>query len=410
MSHLSRAVLCLLCGATLAPAATKSVSFTVAAGKYDRKDEVVRVPVNLPKGVHVNAVEIRDAKGKAFAVGQVTHAGLASPASGHELFFVLPALKAGATLDLSAEMTLGERAKPGPDDFHWSEGKELTSLSRGERPVLRYNRPTLDDSSPKAREATFKVFHEVYAPDGSALVTKGVGGEFTHHRGLFYGFMKATYGKNTVDIWHCKGDTHQAPKGAAHVEAGPVLGRHTVRIDWNGVKKETFATEERQVAAFALPGGTLIEFASKLTPTDVPVKLDGDPQHAGFHFRASNEVAAKNKNQTIFVRPNGPGKPGTEVNWPGDKKHVDLPWLGMSFVVDGKRYTAAYLDRPTNPKQARFSERTYGRVGSYFVTTATKEKPLGVVYRVWLQEGEMTPAEIAAKSRAFVEPVEVTVK
>ena len=82
----------------------------------------------------------------------------------------------------------------------------------------------------------------------------------------------------------------------------------------------------------------------------------------------------------------------------------------MSFVVGGKRYTAAYLDRPTNPKEARFSERTYGRVGSYFVTTVTKEKPLVVAYRVWLQEGEMTPAEIAARSRAFVEPVTVTVK
>ena len=110
MSHLSRALFCLLLGATLAPAATQTVSFTVSAGKHDRKDEVVRVPVSLPKGVHVNAVEIRDAKGKPFAIGQVTHAGLASPGSGHELFFVLPALKAGATLDLSAEMTLGERA------------------------------------------------------------------------------------------------------------------------------------------------------------------------------------------------------------------------------------------------------------------------------------------------------------
>ena len=412
MSHLSRALLCLLLGATLAPAETRTVAFTVSAGKYDRKDEVVRVPVPFPKGGHVKGVKILDAKGKSFAVGQVVHGGLASSAAetDRELFFVLPALKAGATLDLTAELDIGARVPAGPDDFTWTHTTGLETLSRGKRPVLRFNRPELDESSPKTREATFKPFHEVYAPDGTALVTKGVGGQFTHHRGLFYGFMKATYGKNTVDIWHCKGDTHQAAQGMFLVESGPVLGRHRVAIDWNGVKKETFAKEEREVSAFAVPGGTLIEFASKLTPTDLPVKLDGDPQHAGFHFRASNEVAEKTLKQTIFIRPDGPGKPGTEVNWPGDKKHVDLPWLGMSFVVGGKRYTAAYLDRPTNPKQARFSERTYGRVGSYFVATATKEKPLAVVYRVWLQEGEMTPAEIAAKSRAFVEPVTVTKK
>ena len=82
----------------------------------------------------------------------------------------------------------------------------------------------------------------------------------------------------------------------------------------------------------------------------------------------------------------------------------------MSFVLGGQRYTAAYLDRPTNPKEARFSERTYGRVGSYFVTTVTKEKPLVVVYRVWLQKGQMKPEEIAAKAAAFVEPAAVTVK
>ena len=354
-------------------------------------------------------VKILDAKGKEFATGQVARSGLGSPPlPGSELLFVLPELKAGATLELTAELQVAQTTRP--DDFAWTQSKGFETLSRGKRPVLRFNRPTLDETSAQTREATFKPFHEIYAPDGTALVTKGVGGLYTHHRGLFYGFMKATYGKNTVDIWHCKGDTHQAAKGTLRIDAGPVMGRHRALIDWNGVKKETFATEEREVSAFAVPGGTLVEFASRLTPTDLPVKLDGDPQHAGFHFRASNEVAEKTKGQTIFIRPGGAGKPGTEVNWPDDKKHVDLPWLGMSFVVGGKRYTAAYLDRPTNPKEARFSERTYGRFGSYFVATATKMKPLVVSYRVWLQEGEMTPAEIAAKSRAFVEPVMVKVK
>jgi len=67
------------------------------------------------------------------------------------------------------------------------------------------------------------------------------------------------------------------------------------------------------------------------------------------------------------------------------------------------------LDHPNNPKEARDSERTYGRFGSYFVAEVTKEKPLTVHYRIWLQEGKMTVADVEALSAAFVSPVAVKV-
>ena len=47
---------------------------------------------------------------------------------------------------------------------------------------------------------------------------------------------------------------------------------------------------------------------------------------------------------------------------------------------------------------------------SYFVFEVTKDKPLLVNYRVWLQTGLMKGDEIAARSTAFVEPVEVKAK
>src|SRR5581483_6029743 len=140
-------------------------------------------------------------------------------------------------------------------------------------------------------------------------------------------------------------------------EAGPVLGRHRVRVNWHGEKKEKFAEEERELTVYRIPGGQLVEFASLLRPTAGPVHLDGDPQHAGFQFRADNEVAAKTSKQTIFIRPDGVDQPGKTRNWPQDRSQVNLPWYAMSFVLGEKRYTAAYLDRPENPKEARFSER-----------------------------------------------------
>jgi hypothetical protein len=415
MPSFRSALTLLLALPALAPAAT-TIEFTVSAGKVDRKNEVVRVPLELPSGTKVlSRVEIKDQTKRVVAAGQLTPPGLgrdSKAAKGKErfdLYFVLPELAAGKSATFEAAVGAPGASKDG-FSWHLTDDAPWTDLRLGDRPVLRYVHPKLDESSKEKREETFKVFHHVFDPTGKRLVTKGVGGKYTHHRGLFYGFMTTTYGKDKVDIWHCKNDTHQAHQELVDAATGEVLGRHLVAVDWNGTGKKTFAKELRELTAYNVPGGTLIEFASLLTPTDEPVKLDGDPQHAGFHFRADNEVAEKTEKQTIFIRPDGRDKPGASRNWDakkGPKTHKDLPWLAMSFVLGGKRYTACYLDRPDNPKEARYSERPYGRFGSYFVTTVTKEKPLLVRYRIWLQEGQMSVEEVAARSKAFVEPAEV---
>ncbi|MBY0230724.1 MAG: PmoA family protein [Gemmataceae bacterium] len=384
---------------------------TVSAGKHDREDELVRVPVEVPAADHHSAALFAD--GKRFEVALLSAEGEAPKGKERLLAcFVLPKLAAGKTAELSLAIRRGKSAELPKGLLSWRENPEPDSptllLAREKLPVLEFVRPTLDESTPAKREATFKPFHEAFL-DGKKL-TKGVGGLFTHHRGLFYGFMKASYGKHTVDIWHCKGKTHQAHRKVLDDSiANAVLGYHRVAIDWNVGEGKTFAKEERELTAIPLPGGLLIEFVSKLTPTGEDVKLDGDPQHAGFHFRAANEVD-KNKKETFFIRPSGVGEKGKEKNWPGDKKQVDLPWLGMSFVIGGERYTVGYIDHPSNPKPAMFSERTYGRIGSYFVTTVKKDKPLVVRYRVWLQKGEAKAEKLAALAKSFAEPAEVKVE
>jgi hypothetical protein len=386
----------------LLAAADLSFTVEVAAGKVDRHNDPVRVPLTLPAGKTFTA--LASLEGKELPVALATPQLGSTGKENAEAWMILPKLEAGKTA--TVKLTLREGKPQGP--LNWKKEAERATLLNDSTPVLQYEHPVLDESK---REATFKVYHHAYSPEG-VLLTKGVGGEFTHHRGLFYGFMKVSYDKTTVDIWHCRKQTHQAHKAFLDESApNAVVGRHRVQIDWNGDGNKTFAVEERELAAFPLPGGTLIQFTSKLTPVVDEIKLDGDPQHAGFHFRASNEVAGKDaRKTTVFIRPDGVGKPGTETNWPGNKNHVNLPWLAMQFGIGKDRYTAAYLDLPTNPKEARFSERTYGRFGSYFVTTVTKDKPLLVRYRVWLQKGTMTPEAIEALSKAFVEPAAVTVK
>jgi hypothetical protein len=79
-------------------------------------------------------------------------------------------------------------------------------------------------------------------------------------------------------------------------------------------------------------------------------------------------------------------------------------------VVDDQRYTACFLDRPQNPKEARFSERDYGRFGSYFEYELTPQRPLDVRYRFWLQAGEMQESQVAALAADFVQPIQVTLR
>jgi Methane oxygenase PmoA len=411
-----------------ARAGGKQFEVTVTAGKTDRSNTPVCVPLSLPKDLAelVELASLQQPDGKKIS-GQLVPPGLLTesikPATGEirrDLHFILPALKAGDSLTL--KVSVGGLATPISFTWHDTPG-EFTELRFARQPVLRYVDHPFDDSTKEKREETFKVYHHLYDPSGKAIMTKGPGGLYTHHRGIFYGF-KATYeaadGKKvTADTWHCpapSGDPKK-PSLEAHLEhekilsseAGPVLGRHRVQIGWFGRDKERFAVEERELTVYNVPGGQFVEFASKLTPVKGTVKLDGDPQHAGFHFRAVNEVD-KNKGQTYFLRPFGKGEMGKETNFPQDKQMADLPWNAMSFVVGDKRYTAAYLDRPENPKEARYSERSYGRFGSYFVAECSDKKPLTVAYRLWLQEGEMTKEGVEARSADFVKPPTATVK
>ncbi|MBA3480293.1 MAG: PmoA family protein, partial [Pirellulales bacterium] len=267
------------------------------------------------------------------------------------------------------------------EGFAWkdAEGKHTDLLYNGD-PVLRYMYEAIDESSPERREETMKPYHHVFSPDGT-LLTKGPGGLFPHHRGLFYGFSKIKYGDGEeADTWHNHHGEWQSHEQELDRQADGNAASHRVAIDWHGRDGAVFAHEERELAVKGGKNGDvdgwLIDFTSQITPAeglDV-VHFDGDPQHAGFQFRASQEVPDKTAKQTYYLRPDGKGKEGETRNWdhakpdaPGNKQSEDLPWNAVSIVLGGKRYTVLYLDHRGNPKPARYSERDYARFGSYFV-------------------------------------------
>jgi hypothetical protein len=406
----------ILLGSAHLTAAEKQLTVVVQPTASVERHVPIQVEITVPEGFEDAAVTVRSADGTIEVPGQITGPCLRCVAEenasteGHELAFVLPETPTERPLTLTA--TLSTDKKPSGKVFAWKETETgITDLVLGDKPVLRYMHLPLDESSDATREKTYKVFHHVFDPEGNEIITKGPGGKFTHHRGIFYGFSKVSYndGKTKCDIWHCRGANQQHVETVSQ-EAGPVLGSHVVKISWNGPDGKPFAYEYRELTAFNTDGGVLFNFTSQLVPVEGKVNVDGDPQHAGFHFRASNEVHDVTKGQTYYLRPDGQDAPGKTRNWPGQKQHVDLPWNAMSFVVGDQRYTTVYMDSAENPKEARFSERDYGRFGSYFVSEATPEKPLVVNYRLWVQRGELNGEDAAALDRGFDNPPEVTVK
>ncbi|HET6576435.1 MAG TPA: DUF6807 family protein [Fimbriiglobus sp.] len=395
-----------------APAAAQTL--TVAGGKADRTNTVVTA--TLPAGVagSVNVVEL---PGGRHAAAQITGPALLSDAKGKQINFVLPTLPAGGSVRVRPA-TLNYIKAPSHFRFVEHETQGTTDLVFDKRPVLRFVHPAHDASTPDRHDMTFKPFVHVFEPArGEYLLTGGAypfsdkSKLYPHHRGLFYGWMRITYDGKQADTWHGrKGEFTEQGKALVR-EAGEVLGRYRAGVAWHGQDGKTFATEEREVTAYHVPGGTLIDFASVLKTDRPKVRLDGDPQHAGFHFRAAQEVAKDTKAQTYFLRPDGKGAMGQTRNWDAktrDPKTVDLPWDAMSFVVHGKRYTVLRMDHQANPGEARGSERDYGRFGDYFEYELAPGKPLTVRYRVWVQEGEMTKEECEALHRAFVDPPVVT--
>jgi hypothetical protein len=400
------------CVAGTAFGASPSFDLTVAAGRHERNNVPVRVPVSRSQmgDERIASVTLSREDGPSIPA-QWTGPSLASNSAG-ELHFVLPHLRAGESVRIKATLS-PQPAGAGGFVWHDQPGHH-TDLMFGGRKIVTYQYERLDESTPASRVRTYKVFHHVFSPKGDRIVTGGLNEDpkvhSPHHRGIFYGFNRITYGDGKrADTWHCTEGAFQQHERFLASEQGPVLGRQRAVISWHG-QDAAFAEEERELTVYHVPGGHLIEFASRLRSTSGRVRIDGDPQHAGFQFRAHNDVDAYTTNETIYVRPDGVGKPAETRNWdpPTRRGPVNLPWNAMSFVLGDKRYSVAYLDRPENPKEARFSEREYGRFGSYFEYTIETDKPLIVNYRLWLQEGLIKPEEVAALSANFVEPVKVT--
>lgn len=258
----------------------------------------------------------------------------------------------------------------------FADGNGYRDLLFDGKPVVR----NMNAWDPARRNDTFKPYTHVFAFDGQTLLTKGPGGKFTHHRGAFIGWNKTTLDGKTYDFWHCKGvERKHSNYVKAEEKAGADEAVMVSVIDWPTPEGKTVISEKQTITGRVLaPGKLQLDFTFELSAPSGPVKLEGDPQHAGFHFRAAEEVERHEKD-TRYIRPQGAQDKKGDV-W------AECPWVVCDFTVEGKRYSVMHMSGPANPKPSVYSTRAYGRFGNFFTTEVKPGAPLKLNFRLLIED------------------------
>lgn len=405
MRRLAASLACLL--AACPAAALAQLHVTVDPGPIARHETVISTTIaDLRPSVSRYLATLKGPGGEAIPAQIDQLLDNAGNVTGVRLEWVQPHLEANHP----TTYTLAVNGEPFDVTkyFHYVDADGYRDLYYGTQPVYRY----VNKYDPADHANTFKPFHHVYGFHDEGFITKGPpGGLYPHHRGIFFGF-KTQYG----DFWHCP-DVHQQHTGYLfNVESsGPVAARTASTVDWIAKDGRAVVRDTRDVTAYRVSADTLVLdydiTVASLTGGDV--QLTGDPQHAGFHFRAAQEVADQKPAgaKTIdggatYVRP-------PTAKFTKNDEWLDCPWVACSFSIKDHPYTVLHMDHPSNPTPTTYSTRAYGRVGAFFVDTVSADKPLHLKYRLVVLDGSvhasLSQDELAARYADFTTPPKVTV-
>lgn len=192
-----------------------------------------------------------------------------------------------ANVTLSAEFELKDTVE-----------KHMDILYR-ERIVGRYMYE-YDSSSKERLQETYKPFLHVFDAKGKAPITKGAGGRYTHHRGLFIGWSKIDLAGTRYDRWHMKGgeQVHQKFLRVSDGEKAIL----TSLVNWNDNDEKPFIEEKRTITFLKPPRGAyvLLNFTSSLKALTGDLNMVGDPEHAGVQYRPADEIEAT---KTMYLYP-----------------------------------------------------------------------------------------------------------
>lgn len=249
-----------------------------------------------------------------------------------------------------------------------------------------------DTATPALRHDTYKPYLHVFDAEGKMPITKGPGGLFTHHRGIFIGWNKIGCNGKSYDRWHMAGGEQVHQRFSAR-QADADSATFTSVVHWNDNEGKPLLEEARTMTfrRAPAPAYAVIDFQSALQAAAGDVTLGGDPEHAGIQFRPANEL---DTSKTTYVYA------GRDV---APHQAADLAWVGETFWLNSQSYSVVQMNHPDNPAGTRISAyRNYGRFGMFPTATIKAGETCTFRYRFLVAAGEMPSAEvIQAACNAF---------
>ena len=164
-------------------------------------------------------------------------------------------------------------------------------------------------------------------------------------------------------------DTGTTKDGRAFFEA---------EIEWHAGKKDESGSSLllQEVRRFEIasekPGHAVVDATFRLTAAR-DLRLDGDLQHSGIHFRGSKELLQREDETSYIWEPPLPGNGGRVIS-------EELKWCRFFFPIGEEWYSALEMNHPGNPVE-ELSWRNYGRFGFFFRKQLTDGETLQVKYR-----------------------------
>ena len=270
------------------------------------------------------------------------------------------------------------------------DANDFLDVSFGGRPIARYMF-AFDPSTPEKRHETYKPFLHVFNNKGDRLITKGAGGLYTHHRGIFLGFSRTGCNGKSYDLWHMKQGV-QVHRKFTKMASDDRHASFTSEIGWQDNAGLLLVLEQRTLSFLTPPDRayTLIEMHSRLRAMEGDVTLSGDPEHAGAQFRPADDIVATETEYFFHAQGIDP------------TTDLDLPWVGETFrLATGKaRHSVVILNHPDNPQNTRYSAyRDYGRFGAYPEFKIAQGESAILRYRWIVTGGKMLPAAVIEAAR-----------
>ncbi|MBT3243606.1 MAG: PmoA family protein [Bacteroidetes bacterium] len=311
-------------------------------------------------------------------------------------------------------------------------------IKKNEKPLLAYRHALLSPPAGQTENMARSGFiHPLFSPSGEVM-TQVQPADHLHHVGIWNPWTKVSWKGVHTDFWNLGLETGTVRfKNLVGMESGDVLAEIRVvhdhvafveteiaeslkgvgKYSGSGYRvpgKESFVVmaEEWMIRVWSINDGYLLDFVSTITNlTDDTLSLDAYRYGGGIGYRATEKW--NNTNSQVLT---SEGK-----TW-DDGDATRAKWCRVSGELSGIEAGLLFMSNPGNYDQPQpmriWPKDNNGGIGyQYFEFTPIREKSWVLKagktysqrYRIWINEGEMSPEVAEAAWNAYAHPADIKI-